>query len=393
MWINRNFLSSYSAIPATSRSFVKVLRGPRQVGKTSLLESIKTHKLILFDDHLVRTRATDNPSLFLDQFQGPLILDEATLVPPLFLEIKKRVDINKRERLKGKQGKLDYWITGSNQTLLSKEISESLAGRADFYQLNSLSAFELNLNQLSTLFLRGGWPELYANPEQDPTRYLNNLIATFIEKDILQAAGIEKKSAFTKMIQLLAGQVGQLVNFSSMATACSVESTTIHSWTLILEQNSLIRVLQPFMNTVNKRLIKTPKIYFEDVALAVRFQGWTSFEPLYLSPYFGQLVENLVYSEISRFFTNRIIEPKIYFLRDKEKNEVDFLLELPNKRFVAIEAKSSPQDFTTEQLRLIDSLNLDIVARWVVTPQQTRSFGSREAIEIREVYPRLSSFI
>ena len=393
MWINRDFIDSWRRDSKKSAGLVKVLKGPRQVGKTSLLESLGTHQLILFDDHILRTRANENPDLFLSQFQESVILDEATLVPSLFLEIKKRVDQIKRNQFTGKKSKLDYWITGSNQTLLSREVSESLAGRADLYNLNTLSAHELNLNQLSTLLIRGGWPELYSNPELDSTRYLNNLISTFIEKDILQAAGIEKKSAFTKMIQLLSGQVGQLINFSAIASACSVESTTIQSWALILEQNNLIKILQPFMNTFNKRLIKSPKVYFEDVALAARFQGWTSFQPLFVSPYFGQMVENLVYSEISRFFTNRIIEPKVYFIRNKEKVEIDFLLELPNKKFVAIEAKASPQDFSNEQLKLIESLGVNVIEHWIVTPQHSQSYGNRKIIEIRELYSSLGSLL
>lgn len=392
MWINRDFYTNFRAIPQNKQSWIKVLKGPKQVGKTSLLESFKTHQLILLDDHLVRARALENPSLFLDQFKSGIILDEATLVPPLFLEIKKRVDHLKRERLKGKTVSLDYWITGSNQTLLSKEVSESLAGRADIYNLNTLSTHELKTNQISELFLKGGWPELYSNPTLDSTRYLNNLISTFIEKDLVQAAGIEKRAAFTKMLQLLSGQVGQMINFSSLASLCGVEATTIQSWTLLVEENGLVKLLQPYMTTINKRLIKTPKIYFEDVALATRFQGWTSFEPIYVSPYFGQLIENLVYSEISRFFTNRIIEPNIYFLRSKEKVEVDFLVGLPNQKFIAIEAKASPADFTRDQLKLLESLKIPIVAKWVVTPQQSARFPQSETIEIRELFPRLSQW-
>ncbi len=147
------------------------------------------------------------------------------------------------------------------------------------------------------------------------------------------------------------------------------------------------------MNTINKRLIKTPKVYFEDIALAVRFQGWTEFEPLFVSPSYGHLMENLVYSEISRFFINNILEPKIYFVRNKEKIEIDFLLELPNQKFIAIEVKSTARDYSTHQLKLLESLDLNIVAQWIVCPQPAQAFGTREVVSFSELLSRLSQWI
>lgn len=388
IWYQRDFLIKKCTNSGPIQ--VKVLRGPRQVGKTSLIESLATHQSIIFDDHILRSQAQENPSFFLDQFTAPLLLDEASLVPPLFLEIKKRVDEAKRDLRLGKTiTPIDYWITGPNQTLLSKYVQESLAGRADFFILNTLSIHEMGETNLSNLLMRGGWPELQANKAIDPTRYLNNLITTFIEKDIVQAAQIEKKAAFTKTLQLLAGQIGELLNYSEIARATGVESTTIQSWTLVLEQNHLIKIVLPYMNTINKRLIKTPKIYFEDVALAVRFQGWTEYGPLMVSPYYGHLIENLVYSELSRFFTNNLIEPKIYFLRTKEKVEIDFLIELPNKKFIAIEVKTTPQDFTGQQLQLLDSLKINLIKKLIVSPKSSMSFKNAEVVAIDQLYTLL----
>lgn len=393
MWFKRDFLNNSQLFGSRSAQ-VKVLRGPRQVGKTSLLERLGTHRLILFDDHSLRARAQENPELFLDQFPGPLILDEATLVPGLFPEIKKRVDISKRQiRRNEKTALLDYWITGSNQTLLANSVQESLAGRAEFFNLNTLSIHEIGSCSISDVLLRGGWPELHAEREKDPVRYLNSLISTFIEKDIGQAAGIEKKAAFTKVLQLLAGQVGELINFSSLAAATGVESTTVQSWTLLLEQNGILKLVQPHMNSLNKRLIKTPKLYFEDVGLAVRFQGWTEFPPLFVSPYFGHLIENLVYSEISRFYSNSLIEPKVSFIRTKEKVEIDFLVELPNKKFVAIEAKNTPRDFSRAQLNELDRLKLHIVDRLVVSPNSAPGFENSKVVTLHELFDQLRDLL
>lgn len=328
--------------------------------------------------------------MFLDQLEGPLLLDEAPLVPQLFPEIKRKVDQAKRSLRQGERfTPIDFWITGSNQTLLSTNVKESLAGRSEFYKLNTLSVHEIGRIELGRLILLGGWPELHAEPKKSPVQYLNGLISTFIEKDIVQAAGIQKKSAFTKTLQLLAGQVGELSNFSLIASATGVESTTIQSWTLILQDNEILKLVLPFMNTLNKRLIKTPKVYFEDVGLAVRFQGWTEFQPLFVSPQFGHLFENLVYSEISRFFTNSLMEPKVYFVRDKRKVEVDFLVELPNQRYVAIEAKVTPKDFSAEQIQLLNSLRINIVERWVVNASRTHPLSQSQALTIYELYDSL----
>ena len=400
MWIHRTFLSKLQALPLSTLKqcelpTVRVLLGPRQVGKTSLLERLGKYQLVLLDDLSVRHQATENPSFFLDQFRGPIILDEATQSPELFSEIKKRVDSAKRLRLKGVEfKKFDYWITGSNQTLMATQIQESLAGRAEFYNLNTLSIQETGEDNLSKLCLAGGWPELYSGSGQEPVSYLNGLISSFIERDIIQAAGIEKKAAFTRTLQLLAGSIGEMINFSEIAAAVGVESSTVQSWALILEQNQIINIVRPYVSNLNKRIIKTPKIYFEDVGLATRFQGWTQFEPLFVSPYFGHSVENIAFSELSRFFTNSGLEKKIYYIRNKEKIEVDFLIELPNKKFISIEVKTTPRNYSVEQLRLLESLKINRVEHWIVSPKKSQIiFQNCRTLVFQELFEALSKFI
>jgi predicted AAA+ superfamily ATPase len=222
MWIKRDLLAFLQANKDQTLP-VKVLRGPRQVGKTSLLDHLGTHKLVLFDDLGIRTMAETNPALFFEQFTGPLILDEATLAPQIFPEIKKRVDLERRRHQEtGKSITTDLWITGSNQTLLQKAVRESLSGRANYYFLNTLSIHEWITSfqeefSLKTIFMRGGWPELHASPNLNAVQYLNDFITTFIEKDIVMAAGIEKKATFSKALQLASGRIGQLFNASDFA--------------------------------------------------------------------------------------------------------------------------------------------------------------------------------
>lgn len=207
----------------------------------------------------------------------------------------------------------------------------------------------------------------------------------------MAAAGIENKSALIKTLHLLTGLCGKMINFSDIASEVSVQMTTVQSWTLILEQNGLLKTVSPYFSNLNKRLIKTPKLYFEDTGLAVRLQGCSEYEPLFLSPYFGHLIENLAYSEISKFFSNNLLEPKIFFVRNKEKVEIDFLLELPNKKFIAIEVKTNPQDFSKAQLKLLESLDLNIVGHWVVSLNSSAHFGDRKVILIEELYSELET--
>lgn len=398
MWIERDLLK-FLKNDKGKRLPIKVLRGPRQVGKTTLLNHLKTHKLILFDDLGIRKLASENPSLFFEQFTGPLILDEATLAPEIFPELKKRVDQERRQHLEtGKPVSIDIWITGSNQTLLQKAVRESLAGRANYYYLNTLSLHEWETSfrgsySLRTTFMQGGWPELYATAGLNPVQYLNDFIATFIEKDIVTAAGIEKRSAFSKALQLSSGRVGQLLNSSDIAKNVGVDTTTVQSWMALLEQNGILRILSPYYTNLNQRLIKTPKIYFEDTALAVRLQGWNEYDPILLSPYFGNLVENLALSEISRFFMNRGEPIDIFFVRSKDQVEVDFLLKLPNQRYIAIEVKSTPVDFTKQQIQLLDSLKLNIIEKWVVAPAKSTDFAHSRVIPLDQIFEELEKLM
>lgn len=378
---------------------IKILRGPRQVGKTSLLDHLGTHHLILFDDLRIRSFAKENPSLFFDQYSGPLILDEATLVPEIFLELKKRVD--EQRRMRNKQNlevSLDVWITGSNQTLLQKNVSESLAGRASYFSLNTLSLHEIYEDRkehaiLRNILMRGGWPELYSDLSINSIHYLNDFIATFIEKDIVSAAGIERKAAFSKSLQLAAGRIGQLINYSDISRVIGVDLTTVQSWFKLLEQNGIMKIIQPYQSNLNQRLIKTPKIYFEDVGLITRLQGWTEYDPLFVSPYFGNLIENLAFIEISKFFSNHGLPLEIFFLRSKEKVEIDFLLQLPNQRFVAIEVKTTPVDFSTAQLQLLNSIQMNTVERWVLSPQSEHHFKNSQVISFCDIFSNLKRIL
>lgn len=394
MWISRDFESFLNKIDLSAHQPIKILRGPRQVGKTSLLIKSGKYKIVYLDDIHIRKRANDDPKLFLDEFDCPLILDEATLAPNLFFELKLRVDEYKRLRLTNPQIQApDIWITGSNQTLLEKNVRESLVGRASYFDLNTLSIHELKNKKLSEIFMCGGFPELHSNKNLSPITYFNDFISTFVEKDIVAAAGIERKAAFTSSIKLMAARIGQLLNASDIAKNVGVDTTTIQSWIEKLEQNALLKLVRPFYNNLNQRLIKTPKIYFEDIGLASRFQGWSSFTPLFTSSQYGHLIENLALIEINRFFQNRGLKPEVLFLLSKEKIEIDFLIKLPDNKWIAAEVKTTPCDFTDKQIQLLNSVNLNIVGKFVLTPADTEgNLAHSKIISFKNIYPLLESF-
>ena len=381
MWIKRDFgVDEAVGLP------LKVLKGPRQVGKTSLLTYGLPHRALYFDDLSVRTLAQDNPKFFFDQFTGPLILDEATLAPNVFLELKRRVDAQRREG----GPPLDIWMTASNQTLLQRNVRESLAGRASYFDLNTLSIHELGTRySVAAILMRGGWPELYGENPLDPARYLNDLIATFIEKDIVAAAGVERKQAFTTMLRLVAGRVGQLFNASDLARNVGVDVTTVQAWCAILESNGILRRLESHHANRNQRLIKAPKYYLEDVGLAVRLQGWSQLEPLLLSPAIGSLIENLALNEITRFFLNRGELPRVSFVRNKEKVEIDFLIELDNQRFVAAEVKMRASAMTAAQTKMLSGLGLNLIERWSIAASEDVDLPTTRTVSLEQIWPAL----
>src|SRR3990167_2447392 len=349
MYIQRDMTQELINNPAR----IQILLGPRQCGKSTLFASLYAHKKhheINFDDLQLRQLANQNPTLFLDQFETPLLLDEVQYVPNLFPELKKRVDQIKRagvfhSKASNKQSTL-FRLTGSNQILMDKNIKESLAGRASYYYLNTLTVHEilqaLPKTKIKDILFNGGWPELYTTPTLVTTTYLNDYIRSFVEKDIVMHAGIQKLSEFHTVLGLLSARTGHLIDYSNIANDSGVRSITVKEWVGFLERADLVYLLKPYFSNLNKRLIKTPKFYFLDTGLATRLQGWSDSTPLFLSPQIGALFETLVLTEIVKFIRNYNKNWQLFFWRTKEGEEIDFLLKTNNDTFV-FEAKCAIQ--------------------------------------------------
>ncbi len=334
-------------------AFIQVMLGPRQCGKSTLLASLATsspRQELTFDDLALRQLANQDPALFLAQFPPPLLLDEVQYAPNLFPEIKKQVDHLKRQALHATTPSRPiplFQLTGSNQILMDKNVKESLAGRASYYYLNTLSVHEilqaLPNTPLKDILFQGGWPALYSEQIKSVPTFLNNYIRSYVEKDIVLSAGIQKIQAFHTVLGLLAARTGQLLDYSEIAKASGVRSVTIKEWVGLLERADLLIKLPPFHSNLNKRLTKTAKYYFLDTGLATRLQGWSEPTPLLNSPQAGHLFETLVLAEIVKFIRNKGKDWRLYLWRTKEGEEIDFLLETTENHFYAFEAKLSIQ--------------------------------------------------
>lgn len=349
MWIKRDIEFSWVARPALP---ARILVGVRQCGKTSVLERMAPPHwpTIELDDLQLRSLAQRDPALLLEQFPLPAIIDEIQHAPALFVELKRRIDAMRRQRRRSESREPSScanqplaWATGSNQVLLDKAVKESLAGRASYHTLHTLSVAELHRAfgaiSLPQLFSRGGWPELYVDPELNAVDYLNDYVRTYVERDVVLAGGIQKAGAFSTVLALLAGRSGQLFNASEVAKAAGVQVTTVQEWATLLERTHLFFRLHPFHSNRNKRLTKAPKIYALDVGLAARLQGWTETAPILRSPQAGHLFETLVLGEIVRTRDHGGYAWDISFWRTKDGEEIDFLIHASGGRTLALEAK------------------------------------------------------
>lgn len=338
MWIDRDI----SNIIEKNFDLIQVIRGPRQCGKTSLLlKTDPSFKELSLDDPALRDLAQNNPEVFLKQFSSDkLFIDEAQYAPALFPLLKRKADLYKRDPANKKQTILR--ITGSNQILMDQNVKESLAGRASYFDMNTLSISEILASQkksIQEILYMGGWPELYSSEHKDPKKFLDDYINTYVEKDVVLSAGIQKSREFLKMVRLLAGRVGELLDLTNLGKEAGVDTKTVKDWVSILEKMNIISLVQPYSNNLSTRLIKTPKVFFIDTGLACRLQGWTSAEPILTSPQQGHLFENLVFSEIYKFNINHQCGWEIFHWRSKDGEEIDFLIKKDPKTFLFVEAK------------------------------------------------------
>jgi len=307
----------------TSKTFkVIYLGGPRQVGKTTLLKKLSEQEkrtYVTLDDINQRRSAKNDPKLFIEQLKLPVIIDEVQYAPELFPVIKEIVDRS------DKNGQ--FWITGSQQFNLIKNIQESLAGRVAILDLLGLSRNEKpKIKPLFEEIFEGGFPIFQSKDKPDRNTFFNSYIQTYLDRDLSDVFGITKLSEFNRFIEVCAARTAQILNITDMARDTGIPISTASEWLSILEATRQIYLLRPYFPNITKRIIKSPKLYFLDTGLASFLTKWDSPDTLRVGAMSGAFYETYIVCEFIKRYINQGKIPPLYYLRDKEGHEVDLLV-------------------------------------------------------------------
>lgn len=316
---------------------IVTILGPRQAGKTTLARQVlPDYAYVNLEHPETRAFAQDDPKAFLAQYPGKAIFDEIQRLPELLSYLQVAVD-NQRENGR-------YVLTGSHQLALREAIAQSLAGRTAILHLLPFSIAELVDNDLGfanaeDYLYQGFLPRIYDQQQRPSTAYAN-YYQTYVERDVRQLINLKDVAQFQKFMKLVAGRVGQLMDYSSLAGDVGVSATTIKHWLSILEASFILYKLPPYFENFGKRVIKTPKYYFMDTGLLCFLLGIENPQQVARDPLIGQLFENLVVIDVLKNFYNNGKLDNLYFFRDSNGLEADLLLQ-QGRQLIPIEIKSS----------------------------------------------------
>jgi len=307
-----------------------LVTGPRRAGKTTLLRKLYPRAdYVLFEDPDIVAQARSDPRGVLDRLVCPAILDEIQNVPELFSYIRSRIDADPSR-------KGQWLLTGSQEAPLMQGVSESMAGRVAVFSLWPFSMEE----EPDVTLLHGGFPEVLESPDTSDI-WFRSYIQTYLERDVRNVASIRDLSVFRRFMGLLASRCGQMLNKTDLAAPLGVSVPTITHWLSILEITGQILLVPPYFENFGKRLVKTPKLYFADSGLAAFMLGVRSEDMLLESPFRGALFEGMVASEILKARLNRGLERNLYYFRDRQGLEVDFIVDTGGgQNLTFIEAKA-----------------------------------------------------
>lgn len=335
MYIER--LLKAHIVNAATKFPIIFISGPRQSGKTTLAKAtFPDYAYINFELLEYRSFAEKDPHGFLEQFQGGVILDEVQHVPSLFSYLQHYTDSRK---ITG-----EYILTGSEQFSISQKITQSLAGRVAQFELLPLSSEELTMAKLlpstwEKYAMTGSYPRIWEH-DISPSQFYESYVQTYIDRDVRQLANIIHMSRFHNLLLLSAGRVGQELHYSQLATDVGVDQKTIKHWISILEASYIITLVRPYYKNFKKRIVKAPKLYFWDTALAAFLLGIRRQEDM-LSHYArGNLFENLIVTELYKKRKNSGENQQLYYFRENKGNEVDIIIEHNPMNLEAIEIKS-----------------------------------------------------
>jgi uncharacterized protein len=314
---------------------VVTVTGPRQSGKTTLVKScFPGYRYINLEDISYRQLAKEDPNSLVRSSQDGVIIDEIQHVPELLSAIQVAVDEDKK--------RFKFILTGSNQFEYMKNISQSLAGRTGILKLLPATVDELQYKldiSSSKMIYNGFYPALYQS-DFSPSMYYQSYIATYLERDIRQLINVRDITTFHKFLSLCAGRTGQILNMNSLALDAGVSHTTVQNWISILEASFIIFRLQPYFKNFNKRIIKSPKLYFYDTGIVCQLLGIVSEQQLDLHPLRGEIFETMVVSDFMKQYYNRGLQPNLYYWRNQQGYELDLLVETA-LNIIPLEIKSA----------------------------------------------------
>ncbi len=383
-------------VAGVSKMFpVLLLTGPRQVGKTTLLQRMAEmqrsagieRKYVTLDDPDIRYLAKHDPALFLQRYSPPVLIDEIQYATELLPYIKMSVDRS------GKKG--DFWITGSQVFRLMKNVSESLAGRVGIVNLLGLSDAEIyqepsepfqtdtshlmkrlsqrtqkGLNQIYSRIFKGSMPELYADENVDWEIYYRSYVNTYLQRDICDLAQVADEMQFYNFMTIVAAHTSKPVIYEELASAAGISAPTAKKWLSILVSSHMIALVQPYHNNALKRVVKMPLLHFLDTGLAAYLLKWGNPEVLEKGAMSGAFFESYVFSEIYKSYLNAGKEPPVFYYRDKDKKEIDLLI-YQNGVLSPVEIKkaASPGKTAIKNFKVLE-------------PVTRETFGSLDALKV-----------
>lgn len=366
---------------ASTQFPVVLVTGARQVGKTTLLRHLAeaARSYATLDDPLVAELARADPALFLQRYPPPVLIDEVQYAPGLLRYVKLSVD---RERRPGA-----FWITGSQHFQLMKGVSESLAGRAAVLSLGGLTRREsagrgarvpafvpsgavlddrlatgrrADLKALYGVIWRGTLPGIALHEEIDRDLFYGGYLQTYLQRDVRDLARVGDESAYLRFLRAAAARTGTLLNVVDLARDADVAANTAKGWLSILETTGLVFLLQPFHTNRTKRLVKAPKLYFMDTGLAAYLTAWSSPDALEAGAQSGAMFETWVVSEIVRSYWHDGRTPPVYFYRDRDRQEIDLLIERDGALHpIEIKKSASPSRQDTKRFGAVERLGMD----------------------------------
>ena len=374
-----------TTIHRISESFpVLMLTGPRQVGKTTLLQMCAQGRRnhVTLDDMDARSLAQGDPALFLQTWPPPVMIDEIQYAPQLFSAIKLNVD---REQRNGA-----FWLTGSQKFHLMRGLGESLAGRVAIVDLLGFSLAELEgrahasrpflpnqewLTQarpasnrpsprLMDIYQRiwlGAYPRLN---EQGPSArdvFYRSYVQTYIQRDVQDVLRVSDQLAFNRFLGAVAARTGQLLNYARLARDVDIDTKTAKAWLSVLETSGLVYLLQPYFRNLTKRLVKAPKLYFLDTGLAAYLTKWPDAASLEAGSQSGAMLETWLLAEILKSYWHNGREAPLYYYRDTDQREVDLLIETGDTLYpVEFKKTASPSQNASNQFAVLDRLDKTI---------------------------------